>query len=58
MHKPENIGQPIDENTVWIYTDRIYFYELWKEIEGDRFLINSNNPDVQVQGFKQNENLM
>ena len=57
LYKPENIGQPIDENTVWIYTDRIYFYELWKEIEGDRFLINSNNPDVQVQGFKQNENL-
>ena len=31
LYKPENIGQPIDENTVWIYTDRIYFYELWKK---------------------------
>ena len=31
---------------------RKYFFELWKNVKGDRVDITSNNPDIQVQAFK------
>lgn len=47
--KPSNIGQP--NPTGWVYTPRIEFYELWKEVKGKRVEIQTDNPDIQVQAF-------
>ena len=33
-------------------TDLIKFYDFWKDIAGDRTYITSDNPDVQVNAFK------
>lgn len=33
------------------YTHLIKFYELWKGVKGTFIDINSNNPDIQVNGF-------
>ena len=47
--KPSNIGQP--NPTGWVYTPRIEFYELWKEVRGKRVEMQTDNPDIQVQAF-------
>ncbi|TRX48004.1 carbohydrate-binding protein [Fulvivirga sp. M361] len=49
LWKPSNIGQP--NPTGWVFTPRINFYELWKDVKGRRVLANSNNPDIQIQAF-------
>lgn len=54
---PENIGSPIDNNTVWEYTERIHFYELWKEFKGNRVYIKSDNPDIQTHAFTEGNKL-
>lgn len=33
-------------------TDLIKFYDFWKDVAGDRTYITSDNPDVQVNAFK------
>lgn len=48
---PKPIGVPLSEVTGWEYTARILFYELWKDVKGERVLIRSGNPDVQAQAF-------
>lgn len=40
------------KNTEWKLNDKKYFFELWKNVKGDRVDITSNNPDIQVQAFK------
>jgi len=57
LYKPVPFGVPLDQVTSWEYTDRIYFYELWKNVSGDRIELNSTNPDVQVQGFRNGNKL-
>lgn len=57
LYKPIPMGVSIDQVTGWEYTDRIYFYELWKAVEGDRVLIKCNNPDIQLQAFKKENKL-
>jgi hypothetical protein len=57
LYKPIPFGVPLDQVTSWEYTDRIYFYELWKNVLGDRIELNSTNPDVQVQGFRNGNKL-
>ncbi len=57
LYKPVPFGVPLDQVTSWEYTDRIYFYELWKNVSGDRIELNSTNPDVQVQGFRNDNKL-
>lgn len=57
LYKPVPMGVPLSQVTGWEYTDRIYFYDLWRNVSGDRFLIRSNNPDVQVQGFRDDTKL-
>lgn len=32
-------------------THLVKFYELWKGVEGDAIAVNSNNPDIQVNGY-------
>ena len=34
------------------FTDLIKFYEFWEDVEGERVYISSNNPDVQVNSFR------
>lgn len=51
LYKPIPIGVPLDEVTGWEYTERIHFYDLWKDVSGDRILIRTDNMDVLVQGF-------
>lgn len=48
---PSVMGVPVNSSTQWVYTPRIYFYELWKGVKGDRVDIHSGNPDVQTQAF-------
>lgn len=45
------VGRPANQVTEWVYTDRIYFFELWKNVKGDRVEITTSNPDVQAQAF-------
>ena len=51
LYKPTPIGVPLDQVTGWEYTSRIHFYDLWKDVHGDRILIRSDNMDVLAQGF-------
>lgn len=46
---PTNIGEPTPAG--WAYSPRIRFYDLWKNVQGDRVLIKSNHVDVQTQAF-------
>lgn len=39
------------ENGSYKYTHLIKFYQLWKDVEGKRIDITSNNPDIQVNAF-------
>ena len=57
LFKPVPLGVPLDQVTSWEYTDRIYFYELWKNISGNRVEQRSNNPDIQIQAFRDGEKL-
>ena len=51
LWRPENMGVPKNEITGWVYTNRIQFYELWKDVKGERVFVSSSNPDIQVQAF-------
>lgn len=57
LFKPVPFGVPLDQVTRWEYTDRIYFYELWKNVSGDRIELNSTHPDIQIQGFRDENKL-
>ena len=57
LFKPVPFGVPLDQVTRWEYTDRIYFYELWKNVSGDRIELNPTHPDIQVQGFRDGNKL-
>ncbi|MGM8362013.1 hypothetical protein ACSV4D_08875 [Flavobacterium sp. ARAG 55.4] len=35
-------------------THLVKFYELWKGVEGKNIAISSNNPDIQVSGYRSN----
>lgn len=51
LWKPEKIGVPKKYIVKWVYTDRIHFYSLWKDVKGKRVLTSTDNPDIQVQAF-------
>ena len=51
LWRGQNAGVPKNEITGWVYTNRIHFYSLWKDVKGKRVLIKTDNPDVQVQAF-------
>ncbi|RED95255.1 T9SS type A sorting domain-containing protein [Marinoscillum furvescens] len=52
---PTNLGEPNPEG--WEYSARILFFELWKGVKGERLHIQSTNPDVQVQAFKDGDKI-
>jgi len=39
------------ENGNWELTERKYFFEVWKDVKGERVRFNSTNVDVQTQAF-------
>ncbi len=41
----------------WLYTQKLRIYELWRDVKGDRLDIKSDNPDVQVQAFRDGQML-
>ncbi len=55
LWKPSNIGQP--NPTGWVYTPRIHFYEIWRDVKGKRVLTDSDHPDIQIQAFADNNKL-
>ena len=57
LYKPIPFGVHFDQITGWEYTNRIHFYELWKDVAGDRVLIRSGNKDVLAQAFANNDKL-
>ncbi len=36
----------------WVINDKVYLFELWKDVKGDRIDIECNNPDIQAMAFK------
>jgi len=55
--RPLNVGVPVEKITGWVYTDRINFYKLWKNVKGKRVFFHSDNPDIQVQAFVEGKTL-
>ena len=55
IKKTDNPNKPILDD--WVYTTRINFYDLWKEVKGKRVAIESNNPDIQTQAFADGKKL-
>ncbi|AUP78946.1 carbohydrate-binding domain-containing protein [Flavivirga eckloniae] len=47
--RPTNLGQPNPAG--WVYTPKVYFYDLWKEFKGKRVEVSSNDFDIQAQAF-------
>lgn len=44
-------GKPKDNDGPWVYTPRISFWELWKEVKGTRVESSSNDPDIQIDAY-------
>ena len=42
------------EDGTYAYTHLIKFYEFWKDVEGERTYVSSDNPDVQANAFVKN----
>ncbi len=38
--------------TNWVINDKVYFFELWKDVKGDRVEITTSNPDIQSMAFR------
>ncbi len=53
----DQMGKPHTQVTEWVYTPKIYFYELWKAVEGERVYVSSTNPDIQVNAFAMGKKL-
>lgn len=44
-------NEPDDYSGDWVFTDQLKFYELWRDIGGERFHIDSTNPNLLVDGY-------
>lgn len=42
------------EDGSYAYTHLVKFYEFWKDVEGERTYVSSDNPDVQANAFVKN----
>ncbi len=40
-----------------MYTNRIHFYDIWKDVKGKRVSVSTSNPDIQVQAFTDEKQL-
>ena len=41
----------------WEFTPRKYYFEMWKDVKGDRVAIQSSNIDIQTQAFVKGKKL-
>ena len=57
LWRPENMGVPKSEISGWVYTNRIHFYDIWKDVKGKRVSVSTSNPDIQVQAFTDEKQL-
>mmetsp|Transcript_2568 Transcript_2568/g.8611 ORF Transcript_2568/g.8611 Transcript_2568/m.8611 type:complete len:1123 (-) Transcript_2568:414-3782(-) len=47
--RPTNLGEPTPRG--WVYTPKILFYEMWRDVRGHRVHVHSDHPDIQVHAF-------
>jgi len=57
LWRPEVMGVPVDANTKWVFTPRIYFFDLWKDVQGKRVYYQCENPDIQTQAYVKDNKL-
>ncbi|MDX9747803.1 MAG: beta-porphyranase A [Paludibacter sp.] len=55
--RPLNVGVPLNQVKSWVFTDRIHFYKLWKDVKGKRVYFTTSNPDIQAQAFVDKDKL-
>ncbi len=41
----------------WVINDKVYLFELWKGVNGDRIDITCDNPDIQAMAFRDGKRL-
>lgn len=51
------VGRPKEQITEWVYTDRVYLFEMWKNVTGDRVDISTDNPDIFTMAFLDGDKL-
>lgn len=51
LWRPKELGVPVSASTEWVFTPRVHFFELWRNVQGSRVYIESENPDIQLQAF-------
>jgi len=51
LFRPVNAGSADARNGPFVYTWRVNFYELWKDVVGTRGYTASSDPDIQTQLF-------
>ncbi|QCX40348.1 agarase [Aureibaculum algae] len=44
-------NEPESYTGTWIYTDRVKFYQLWKNVKGKRIAIKATDFDIQVDAY-------
>jgi len=57
LFRPLNVGVPLNQVTSWVFTDRIHFFKLWKDVKGKRVYFTTSNPDIQAQAFVDKDKL-
>ncbi|MFI3320493.1 MAG: beta-porphyranase A [Rikenellaceae bacterium] len=41
----------------WVINDKVFLFELWKDVKGDRIDIKTSNPDIQAMAFRDGKKL-
>ncbi|MGY6649794.1 hypothetical protein [Wenyingzhuangia sp. IMCC45574] len=44
-------NEPESNTGQWVYTERVKFYQLWKNVNGTRVDSYANDPDIQVDAY-------
>ncbi|VGO12791.1 Beta-porphyranase A [Pontiella desulfatans] len=47
----DEVNDPKSTAGAWAYTDRIKFFELWKEVDGTRVDTMASDPDIQADAY-------
>lgn len=45
------LDEPNSYTGEWVYTDMVKFYQLWSDVKGKRIDTTSDNLDIQIDGF-------
>lgn len=52
----QNFEKEGETGNHWVYTERIKWFELWKEVSGTRVDTDSSDPDIQVDTYVEGTN--